>query len=352
MYRSTNEGKSWEQFNNGLPLTFINDFIIKGDIMYACTNQGMFRSTDIGNTWALVYNNSNDNYVNTLYVKGNDLFLGTDYGRIFKSTDNGANWTQMYSGSPDSHVSCFAVSGNNIYAGTFKDGLLLSTNNGGNWNQVEIGYHNYGYHYVYIRSLAISGNYIFAATDSGIFRSTDDGITWASANNGLSSLGIGTFLVNGTNIFVLANGLYFSSDYGTNWLPINGIFDRFGSLVISGSYIWAGAAITGIWKRPLSDVVGISKEVNHITRDYTLSQNYPNPFNPNTVITYSLQSSTNVKLILYNSLGQIVKVLENGFKNAGIYSVNFNAADLPSGIYFYRLEAGQFSQAKKMLLLK
>jgi uncharacterized protein (TIGR02145 family) len=86
--------------------------------------------------------------------------------------------------------------------------------------------------------------------------------------------------------------------------------------------------------------------------EFELSQNFPNPFNPNTVISYSLPLASNVKLIVYNSLGQTVKVLENGFKIAGSYSVNFNASELPSGTYFYKIEAGQFSQIKKMILLK
>ena len=89
-----------------------------------------------------------------------------------------------------------------------------------------------------------------------------------------------------------------------------------------------------------------------VPKEFELSQNFPNPFNPNTVISYSLPSASNVKLIVYNSLGQTVKVLENGFKNAGNYSVNFNANELPSGTYFYKIEAGQFSQIKKMMLLK
>jgi hypothetical protein len=89
-----------------------------------------------------------------------------------------------------------------------------------------------------------------------------------------------------------------------------------------------------------------------VPKNYELSQNYPNPFNPNTIISYSLPLASNVKIIIYNSLGQTVKVLENGFKNAGNYSVNFNATELSSGTYFYKIEAGQFSQIKKMMLLK
>ena len=89
-----------------------------------------------------------------------------------------------------------------------------------------------------------------------------------------------------------------------------------------------------------------------VPNNYELSQNFPNPFNPSTVISYSLPTVSNVKLIIFNSLGQTVKVLEKGFKNAGSYSVNFNATELSSGTYFYKIEAGQFSQIKKMILLK
>jgi polygalacturonase len=99
-------------------------------------------------------------------------------------------------------------------------------------------------------------------------------------------------------------------------------------------------------------VTGISNNSSTVMTGYSLLQNYPNPFNPSTVISYSLPSASNVKLIVYNLLGLTVKVLENDFKNAGNYSINFDGADLPSGIYFYKLEAGQFFQIRKMILLK
>jgi hypothetical protein len=89
-----------------------------------------------------------------------------------------------------------------------------------------------------------------------------------------------------------------------------------------------------------------------LPKEYFLLQNYPNPFNPSTVISYSLPSASDVKLTIYNSLGQRIQVLENGFKSAGTYSVTFNASELPSGIYFYKIEAGKFIQVKKMMLIK
>ena len=85
---------------------------------------------------------------------------------------------------------------------------------------------------------------------------------------------------------------------------------------------------------------------------YYLAQNYPNPFNPSTTIAYSLPEAANVKLSVFNTLGQKVKVVENVYKNAGNYKINLNADDLNSGIYFYKIEAGQFSQIRKMILVK
>jgi plastocyanin len=94
-------------------------------------------------------------------------------------------------------------------------------------------------------------------------------------------------------------------------------------------------------------------EVNFETPVYfELSQNYPNPFNPNTTISYSLPQTGFVSLKVYNALGQEVSILVNGIKEAGNYKIDFNAINLNSGIYFYKLEAGNFNEVKKMTLIK
>ncbi|NWF50453.1 MAG: T9SS type A sorting domain-containing protein [Ignavibacteriaceae bacterium] len=85
---------------------------------------------------------------------------------------------------------------------------------------------------------------------------------------------------------------------------------------------------------------------------FDLSQNYPNPFNPATKINFSLPAAGNVKLAVFNLLGEEVATLVNGFRAAGTYSVDFNAANLNSGLYFYRLETENFSKTMKMTLLK
>jgi len=86
--------------------------------------------------------------------------------------------------------------------------------------------------------------------------------------------------------------------------------------------------------------------------EFELSQNYPNPFNPSTTIKFSIPEGSQVSLRIYNSLGQEIKELVNRFMEAGVHTVNFNAVGLNSGMYFYKLNAGEFNQVRKMTLIK
>ena len=85
---------------------------------------------------------------------------------------------------------------------------------------------------------------------------------------------------------------------------------------------------------------------------FQLSQNYPNPFNPETVISYQLAMNSKVQLVIYDVLGRQVKTLVNQTQNAGQYAVRFDGSDFNSGIYYYKLQAGDFQQVNKMLLIK
>ena len=93
-------------------------------------------------------------------------------------------------------------------------------------------------------------------------------------------------------------------------------------------------------------------EITNVPVKYDLQQNYPNPFNPTTKIRYSIVNPDVVKIKIYDVLGREVKTLVNEFKQAGSYEVQFNASNLASGIYLYRIESGNFVQTKKMILLK
>lgn len=100
-----------------------------------------------------------------------------------------------------------------------------------------------------------------------------------------------------------------------------------------------------------TDVVSVN-DVELQPASFELKQNFPNPFNPTTTINYSLPNSSFVKLVVYNSIGQEIATLVNETIAAGNHSVEFDASNLSSGIYFYKLQAGSFVDTKKMILLK
>jgi hypothetical protein len=133
-----------------------------------------------------------------------------------------------------------------------------------------------------------------------------------------------------------------------------------GSTTETKNYSYTEKIQSGIYSYRLKqvDYDGHSKLSKEVEVDvatpltFSLNQNYPNPFNPATSISYSIAKSGLVKIAIYNTLGQQVKELVNEVKEAGSYNVSFNASSLTSGIYFYKIESAQFSQTKKMILMK
>jgi hypothetical protein len=91
---------------------------------------------------------------------------------------------------------------------------------------------------------------------------------------------------------------------------------------------------------------------SNVPQSFELGQNYPNPFNPTTSISFSLPEPGNVSLKVYNVLGQEVETLVSGYRDAGIHTVDFDASRMASGVYFYRITTDNFSESRKMMLLK
>jgi len=123
-----------------------------------------------------------------------------------------------------------------------------------------------------------------------------------------------------------------------------------------GSLIWSDQKISNAEgydrvQQVYRMVVGV-QETPAVAAGYSLDQNYPNPFNPSTTIRYGLPNRARVTLAVFNTLGQQVAILQNGEKDSGHHEVKFDGSNLPSGVYFYRIEAGSFVQTCKLILLR
>ena len=158
------------------------------------------------------------------------------------------------------------------------------------------------------------------------------GITDISGNYSISGLAPGSY-----NVTADAVGLSTSSTQSASTS-----YDSNGNPVV-GSVSFSLNSVTSVQQQPQSTA---------IPKSFVLNQNYPNPFNPSTTISFSVPQGSKVSLKIYNILGQEVANLVDDYRQAGEYSVQFNASKLASGVYFYRLQANDFAQTKKLLLLK
>ena len=208
-----------------------------------------------------------------------------------------------------------------------------------------------------IKAFQVSGTNMFAgAYDGGVFRSTNDGTSWTAVNTDLTNKGVTAMTLHSTNLFVGTDGggVFLSTNNGTNWTGINtGLSNkRLHAMIIHGGTIFAGTAGGGIWKRSLSQITSVESMLNNFPANFTLQQNYPNPFNPSTQITYSIPKLSNVSIKVYDILGQEIATIVNDKKLKDLYTLRWDAQNVPTGLYFYRLVTDEYELTKKMIITK
>jgi hypothetical protein len=289
-------------------------------------------------------------------IRGNNIFVSTFgllHNEIYFSSDNGEHWqvTNWISGI---HVNVLSMNGIYVYAGTSFHGLYFSPDNGQNWIQTSLNN-------VTINSISVNETKIYVGTDfNGVYFSLDNGQNWTHAS--LTYNWIRALAVFNSNVFAgtYDSGIYYSSDYGLNWVHKNEGLDnlRIKSLVITNGYIYAGTYGSSVWKRSLSDIIGINTIGFQIPLNFSLSQNYPNPFNPTTKIKFDippdsrLRGNDNVTLKIYDALGREITTLVNEQLKPGTYEIEWDGSNYPSGVYFYKLLTADNSETRKMVLIK
>lgn len=354
--RSTNGGGGWTSTGVGV---IVNDLFVDGSVLYAGTfGGGLKKSTDLGATWSSnVYFGS---YVRAVTMIGSDLYAGVSNlmgtmttNGVHRSTDGGATWTHLTSGMTYRKVYALAVSGTDIFAGTYDGGVYRSTDNGASWSAANSGLTDLN-----VMTLAVCGTDLYAGTyGGGVFKSVDNGSSWSAVNNGVTGTNVLSFAVVGSAVFAgTDSGLFLTVDGGASWSDVgSGLTgsQSVSALEIQGSMLYAGTGGSGVWKRALSEMLSIPKQAAHgfVGRMY-LGQNYPNPFNPTTTIGYTIPDDGVVRLRVFDATGREVAELVNARQKAGSHQVSFDARDLPSGQYLYRLEAAGTVRTRRMALVK
>lgn len=171
---------------------------------------------------------------------------------------------------------------------------------------------------------------------------------------------------NGSSLIVYRNGTLLSTTAATFTLPTGTGFRvagyTGGTNALNGSgkmdefrlYNRALTAeeIAATWNHELPIIVGISGNNTSVPAKYSLSQNFPNPFNPSTIISFGIPSASFVKITVLDYLGRIVATIANDYEQAGYYEVTFDGTNYASGVYLYEIQSGEFTDTKKMIILK
>ena len=160
------------------------------------------------------------------------------------------------------------------------------------------------------------------------------------------------FFLNETFAQYKISNSVFSNGGSISGSSTNQIISTIGEPIVGTSGNSVNQIQSGFWYSE-DAITGVEKnDKNSAPKEFQLMQNYPNPFNPTTTIIFDLPKQSHVTIKIYNILGQEVETLINETKKPGSYQLNFNAASLASGVYIYRIQAGDFTSTKKMMLIK
>jgi hypothetical protein len=388
--RSTDGGDSWNDIINNLNGRTLA--ISRGGFIYASSwpfpdSEALFRSTDDGQTFFQVYQIGANNNIFSIVAPSQDnntIYIGTRNG-ILKSTTGGLNFNPVNNGIPaNSWVRDLECdSAGNIAAAT-TNGLFISTNEGSSWQQtsgIQAGdtivklCFDYplttdGSESVRLNAGSNNGNMYAALSDTAstylfatLLAIFGDGEISSFAYGYLIQqnkkvMAVSTFGGNGPN-----SGFNKSTNNGANWTTMNSGLPQ-EELISSMTMKEAGNAeiivYAGMFENTsngakiykLEKTIGIQMLSTEIPEGFSLSQNYPNPFNPSTKIKFALPNSSIVKLAVYDMLGREVSSLVNEQLQPGTYEYEFEASGLNSGVYFYKIESNNFTETKKMLLIK
>jgi len=370
MYKTTDGAANWTAINSGITqsLNTVQSISIHPTDPNTCliavwdggtsnATDGVYKTTNGGTSWAPSNTGMGANK-NILSIARNPLnpntvYCGSSFMQptpgvgptfVYKSYDGGNTWTSMSSGLPtgttdinpvryidvsrnDTSVAILGMFYNTALA---NQGVYLTTNGGTSWVMRNSGIPSVQgtlIRSVLIRPGSTTEFYagVIATGSGGVYRTTNAGVSWTNFSSGAL-----------TTASVVRQMYFRTLGAGDSTLmPCN-----------------AGTLPTDMGVFAYTFVpLGIN-DPNHTPKEFSLMQNYPNPFNPVTKIVYELPRQSYVLLSVYDAAGKLVKVLFDGMQSQLVNTVEFNASDLSTGVYFYKITAGDFNSVKKMVVVK
>lgn len=368
-FRYVNNGLSNQLMLKTMCAIDTNTALVAGNIG---ANTYVYRTSNSGLNWAPVFIQPNG-FINSIWFKSPTIgfMAGNPVGRwsLWRTTNGGVSWdsTGRYlpqAGSEQGFANSMRLGGDSIWMGTNNSRIYFSSNHGLTWAVKTTGSHQNTYAIYFW-----APNQAYAGSDS-LLQSVDWGMTWTVVPNtpgtgifsGLVGGNPGVDSYGGPVFYSRSERLYYNISNPWVLFPTtnSGTFTYlFKARERSSGNSFSYSTMIGLRANGVVWICncawgGITTIGNNIPSEFMLHQNYPNPFNPATKIRFDVpvQSAGNVKLAVYDILGNKVVMLVNEHLAAGTYEAEFDGSNISSGLYFYKFEAGNYTETKKMLLVK
>lgn len=359
MLKTTNAGMTWvsQQITaNTLYSVFFTDQFSG----YAGAYNGLiFATTNTGQSWYMQYMYNAGTYFYTIHFPS--LLTGyaggySGLGLVKKTTDAGTIWLTV--GNTGAFLrSLFFLDNNTGYAANNNGDLDKTTNGGASWPSI-LSISGASFESVrfvdYNTGWVSGGNGLIRKTTNGGSNWVDQSFSTFNRLWSIYPISPTTGYIAGGNMFNNTSMILKTTNGGSPWLsqPI-GTTNELHSIFFTDSLTGYAVGINGtILKTTTGGVTYIAPISNEIPSEYQLFQNYPNPFNPKTAIGFQLPKFDDVNLTLFDILGREIETLVNEKLKPGTYEVQFDGTNYPSGVYYYRLSAGDYTETRKLVLLK
>jgi len=395
----TNSQNSWFRVNTGITGTISKIHFADGNTGYAATATDILKTTNGGINWS-VSGIPGTGYVSEIYflnaqtgfvitdsiyktTDGGSSFFASGYGSgdiqftsstagfiigytIFKTTNGGDSWfsipvPQYYSGTYNQSGSFIndntgVVAYSKIAHPNNYTYISRTTNSGASWTQVHSSTA-----YTIFEDGDLVNSTVYIAYIGGLFRSADSGLTWQIRNISSYNLNAIDFLTESCGFYCGdENELYKTSNSGVSWqFIVTDTVTTFYDIYFPDLHTGYVCGTNGVIFKTTDAgcPIGITQTGNEIPKEFSLYQNYPNPFNPVTMIHFDIPASKGsgeiaAMLTIYDALGREISTLINEKLSPGTYETEWDASYYPSGVYFYKLTAGDYTKTKKMILIK
>ena len=335
-------------------MTFVNDNFgyIFGDKSIPLGQDGIIKkTTDGGNSWITQTLGETSLIFKGYFWNANTGYVDGKYGKNFKTTDGGNTWILK---SPNSFWWFEDIHFINQNTGFGVEKSIYETTDGGDSWFVNFQSGIVWYYCLHFLN-DLTG---YASGDGKVTKTTNGGTNWFIVCESLTGWNDvrSIYFTNSNTGFMSSstNHLLKTTNAGANWfeqiLTPSGLCTY--SLFFLNENTGFVGCNNGIILKTTNGGVSVNPVSTTVSDKYSLSQNYPNPFNPTTNIKFSIPKSDNVTLKVFNILGKEIATLVNEKLQAGSYEVKFDGTNQPSGVYYYKIVSGDYSEVRKMVLIK